>query len=591
MNDLQARLDYADAVAEWFLDMGEDQLARADWEGALRYTRIAAIVLARQNRTLSSARVEAILQRVAGHIAGADQPCPGSGKSGETCLHVLTEALPTGGLIAISRRWILNDRSSRRHSIVLLDQRTPVPEGLAQLARERGGDLYVADPDASLLSRAVWLRQLARKEASCVVLNVDVADVIWGAAFGSAGGPPVMLVNQNAHLYWTGGSLIDLLLNIRGSALEGVWASTFRAIPRYANVPIPLPETAAPGITAEMAQARRAEARRLLDLPSDAIILLTVGSWFKFLPLDHLDFVATCERLLGDVPQAIVLAVGFPGDERWRSASLRRGSRIRTLGRVSQAELATLRAASDIYLEGFPFGTTSSLLEASLDGLPVVLAPATCPPPYGTDGLALDDVLVRPATVDDYVNTVIRLARHPADRQREGTLVRQSVYEHHSGDGWRRHLEVALGMLPGEHAVRTPVAPVRTPVAIHEYWSRFVPQWSWGFEQTLEYAVQNAYASHLKPQLSPKMLDACRRAGSLRAGQTIPLPLLILLCNHLLAWFPARLSGRIFRLAAAGCGGSLRSRLFRRIGRWLRFVEEPREPYQEYRSGRSSYST
>ena len=582
MSDIQAKLDYADAVVEWLLDLSEGNLARADWEGALRYTYIAATVLSRQNRTLSSARIEANLQRVAEHLPGAEGIRSDS-KSKETCLHVLSEALPTGGLIAIATRWMLNDRSRRRHSVALLDQRTPIPEGLAQVVREKGGVVHTADPDASLLSRALWLRKLAREEASHIILHVDVSDVIWGAAFGCPGGPSVMLVNQNAHLFWTGGSVVDLVLNIRGSALEGDWVSTLRGIPRYANVPIPLPEPAAHEISVVASQERRSEARRLLDLPSDGIVLLTVGSWFKYLAVGSLDFVATCERILREVPQAVVLAVGFQGDERWKSASLRVGSRIRTLGRVSQAELATIRAASDIYLEGFPFGTTASLLESALRGMPVVLAPATCPPPYGTDGLAVDDVLVRPACVEDYVNTVIRLARNPADRQREGAAVRQSVYEHHTDDGWRGHLDAAFRALPAEHAVHPPVVPVRTPTTIHEYWARFVPQWSWGYEQTLEHAVHNAYSLHLKPQLSPKMLEACRQAKGIRAGRTVPLPLLVLLCNHLLARLPAPLDRQVFRLAASACRGSLLSRVFRRIARLLRLTEEPRRPYQEYR--------
>jgi glycosyltransferase involved in cell wall biosynthesis len=583
VSDLQSRLDYAEAVAEWVLDLSEEQFARADWEGALQYTRIAATILSRQNRTLSSARVEANLQRVAAHLARGDETRLGDVKPRETCLHVLTEALPTGGLIAISMRWMLNDRRGRRHSVALLDQRTPITEELAQLVQEKGGALHVADPNASLLSRARWLRTLACAEASHVVLNVDTADVIWGAAFGCPGGPPVMLVNQNAHLYWTGGSLIDLLLNIRGSALEGHWASVFRGISRYANVPIPLTEPSANGKPAAAAQ-RRAEARRLLGLTPEAVVLLTVGSWFKFLPLEDLDFVATCESILREVPQAVVLAVGFAGDERWNSASARVDSRIRTLGRVSQAELATLHAAADVYLEGFPFGTTTSLLEAALRGLPVVLAPATSPPPYGTDGLALDDLLVRPASASAYASTVIRLARSPADREREGEAVRNSVLGHHAGDGWRRHLEAALSALPAEHEVHLPTTPVRTPAAVHEYWSKFQMQWSSGFEHTLENALQHAYSLRLKPRLSSRMMEACRRAKALRSGQTIPLPLLGLLCNHILVRLPGGLNGRVFRLAAMACRGAPLTRVLRRLARLLRLTEAPRAPYQEYRS-------
>ena len=369
MDDLQARLDYADAVADWFLDLGEACIGRRDWEGALRCGYVAAMVLCRQSRTLSSPRLEAILQHVARDLPAAADIRPAK-PARETCLHVLTEAMSAGGLTAMATRWMLNDRSGRRQCVALLGPRLTVPESLAQAVQERGGRVFTADPDASFASRAVWLRRLAYQEATQVVLHVDVSDVISGAAFGVAGGPPVMLANHTAHTFWVGASTTDVVLNCRGSALEGVWATTYRGIARHATVPIPLLEPSA-GLSADgEAEERRSSARESLRLPPDALVLLTVGASFKYLPSDGLDFVATCERILGELPGAILLAAGFRGDERWKSASLRVGSRIRTLGRVSHTEMAALHAASDAYLEGFPFGTTTSLLESALCGLP-----------------------------------------------------------------------------------------------------------------------------------------------------------------------------------------------------------------------------
>ena len=195
-------------------------------------------------------------------------------------------------------------------------------------------------------------------------------------------------------------------MNCRGSELEVFWSATYRGVglSRCAIVPIPLidldPESLESG-EASKPELKR-QSRQTLGIAADAIVILTVGSSFKYLPIDGLDFLEIWEEILKAVPEAVVLAVGFDGDQRWKDASARVGNRIRTLGAMPHSQLLKVQDAADLYVEAFPFGTTTSLLEAGLKGIPVGLAPAQSPPPYGTDGIALDDILQRPATVAEY---------------------------------------------------------------------------------------------------------------------------------------------------------------------------------------------
>ena len=78
-----------------------------------------------------------------------------------------------------------------------------------------------------MLSRAQWLRRLALSTCDYVILHVDVADVIAPCAFGAAGGPPVILVNHTAHIFWTGTATSDVVANCRGSELEHRWTQSF----------------------------------------------------------------------------------------------------------------------------------------------------------------------------------------------------------------------------------------------------------------------------------------------------------------------------------------------------------------------------
>jgi hypothetical protein len=580
MSEIQAKLDYAEAIADWFLDLSEAHILRGELEEGLQCIHIAANILCRQNRLLSSARIESNLQSVAhslGENHGLRSAVQHKSEQTETCLHVITHALPLGGATAMATRWMGNDRSGGVHNVALLSQEVPVPDQLRQAARVTGGVIYTADPKESFLQRAVWLRNLANELASFVVLHIDVSDVIAGVAFGINGGPPVLLVNHAAHLFWTGASVTDLIVNCRGSALEAEWAETYRGTSRYATIPIPLPE---PSLSGSDKSLQKNEAKKKIGLPENSVVILTVGAAFKYLPANGLDFIEVCEHIIKELPEAHVLVVGLREDEHWQNASRRSGSRIRALGTLSQTQLATVQQATDIYIEGFPFGTTTSLLEAGLQGIPAILAPAECPPPYGTDGVAVDDVLERPASVAEYEEKVVLLGRSVADRERWGSKLRAAIIQHHTGSGWNQYLDSAIKKLPQQHLAYPPPTPVRTPTNVHEYWSSFLIKWSWAYEETLENAVMHAFSVGLRPRLTKRVNQACRDFRSIRSHCTVPLPLVALLCNF--SVLPAGWAGKPFWLCAFLFRRSLFSRVRKRFVRLFRKTHRPARAYQEY---------
>ncbi len=152
---------------------------------------------------------------------------------------------------------------------------------------------------------------------------------------------------------------------------------------------------------------------------------------------------------------------------------------------MSQSQLAGVYEAADIYVEGFPFGTTTALLEAGVKGIPVVLAPGQCPPPYASDGVALDGILERAQTLEEYKTSIIRLAKNTGERSLASTKIYKSVTKHHTGPGWNQYLVDAIAALPQEHRVYCSGLPIRTPPAVHEYWSRFVSKWNSPLDETL----------------------------------------------------------------------------------------------------------
>ncbi|CAM5798265.1 glycosyltransferase family 4 protein [Rhizobacter fulvus] len=561
---IDQELDFADAVADWFLDEADQNLANDAVESSLRNAHIAASVLTRQNRRLTCARLEHLLQRVADRPeleahCGDEKSTRQTGK--KVCLHVLEEALPAGGLTAMAVRWIENDSVERVHCVALVAQQSPLPQRVLDATQASGGEVWSLGENPSFVERAAWLRGLALHVADVVILHVGVSDTVFGAAFGRSGGPPVLLVNHAAHIFWVGSTIADVIVNCRGSDLETRWAHRHRGAPAT-TVPIPLPAMK-PALTADPDMFRSLKAG--LGVPESAKVLLTVGASFKYGQTERLDFLAAIKCVLERVADAHLVAVGVVGDVRWASASAGLGGRIHTLGLVDQTTLARLHAISDVYVEGFPFGTTTSLLEAGLRGVPVVLAPAESPPPYGSDGVALDAVLVRPPDMQAYRNAIVSLLESADERRRLGDELAASIRKHHTGSGWQAHLHEALQAAPQVHAVRPALDAEKTSADIYRHWAEFIDQTDSPYAESLEHAVVRAMLLGLRPTFTEKLAQQCRQASLFRGGRSIHAIVLEPLLNRLLPLLPVTLALPVFRLLAFLCRSRLTSRTLSKL--------------------------
>ena len=543
-----------DAVAEWFVELAELHLAKGDLESCLRSAHVAASVWVGQNRRLVVPRLEALIQQAARRLDDGTvdsmprMRLPASPRP--LCLHVMEEALPAGGLTSMATRWIRRD-TERKHAVALLAQHAPIPAALHDAARSSGGDVLQPPAGASFVERARWLRALCRNGPHIVVLHVGVSDVVFATALGVPGGPPVALVNHAAHAFWVGSTVVDLVLNCRGSELEARWTALHRGV-RGAAVPIPLDEPQAGAATAAAeATARRSQLREALGVPQDAPVMLTVGARYKFFATRSLDFVAALEGVLERVPNAIVLAAGVPADDdRWQAAGQRTQGRLRALGAMSHARIKELHAIADVYVDGFPIGTTTSLLEAGLCGIPAVLAPATAPPPYGTDGIALDAVLERPPTVAAQQTMLVRLLKDADLRQRVGDGLAASIREHHTGAGWLEHVRCAVKALPISHGIAAPVATESVSRTMHEFWADLVERSGSAHAEVFEHAYVRARLLGLRPRLGSAILRDLKVGAGTRRGRGIPGWALRVLINGLLPVLPHRGGTHAFRAVA-----------------------------------------
>jgi lipid A disaccharide synthetase len=179
-------------------------------------------------------------------------------------------------------------------------------------------------------------------------------------------------------------------------------------------------------------------ARKRIGIPEDQVVLATVGRAEKYLPYQGTSFVRTGLQILEDNPRAHLYIVGVsPAFAETRLGSPRH-DRLHFLGYVEDP--SAYQQAADVYLESFPFGSQTALLEAALAGVPSV---RSYDPPVQwltANDDAINSLMSVPATEDEYIAEASRLIRDAETRSIIGHQLRENMLAMHTGSGWVRQL-------------------------------------------------------------------------------------------------------------------------------------------------------
>jgi hypothetical protein len=367
--------------------------------------------------------VGADLSRFASGLQGLPFPIARQGERRRRILHVASQVAGVGGHTRMLHHWVRNDRTSR-HSLVVVHQTGEwIPRWLAESVRDSGSEPIIF-PAVSLIQKAWWLREIARRHADLVVLHHDSSDLVPLIAFAAPECPPVAVLNHADHQFWLGSSVADLVINLRTKGAEHTARRRFVAA--NAVLPIPLPEP-------EVRLSRR-DARDALGIAEDQIMLLSIGRSLKFQPCGTYDFVATANQLLNHRPNTHLYVVGQTAAGIAPSLRCAPHERLHFVGSLEDPSL--YRTAADIFLEPFPFGSQTALLEAALHGLAVIPAYGPLSPLLVANDDALEGVLENPCNEHEYLDRANVLITHQDQRTALGQVLRERLLIDHIGEGW-----------------------------------------------------------------------------------------------------------------------------------------------------------
>ena len=274
-------------------------------------------------------------------------------------LHIATQIFEVGGHTQLLFNWTRLDNKNKHH-IILTEQ------SLAHLPIEKTSkenyDLSLfsslEDQSNNILEKATLLRKYA-SQYDLVVLHIHPSDVIPSIAFSTEDLPPVLFLNHADHLYWTGASTIDVLLQIREFNIiedkkrRGILQEQF-------FLPIPIPDNES---NVDI-NKKRLYCREKLNIDKDKIVLLSTGTEYKFKPNKSHNLFEITIPILNENPNVILFIVGI--SEKSNLAQQYAHSQIRYVGELQISDLEAYEWASDIYLETMPFASFTAMLEVGL---------------------------------------------------------------------------------------------------------------------------------------------------------------------------------------------------------------------------------
>ena len=351
---------------------------------------------------------------------------------------MFTQAYLVGGHTRVVERWVETAPNDEKHSIVLLNQRNEAyPSKLEEITCLHKGNLYLYN-EIDLLSRAKKLRDIAASY-EYIILHIHMDDPTALVAFGTEEFTrPVILFNHADHSYWCGASIVDMLADLRVNN----FAQKYRGIN---NVhPIRIPFDANKSI--QDFSTSKEESRKILGIPLDKKIVLTVGGAHKFSPFAGCEFCELVSRTIKSMDNVVCYGVG-PTTEtgNWGTS----GDKFVAIGEINYSEeYFHYLNACDVYINSMPIGGGTAMLDAVQFHKPVVS--------YSLFDTKLGNILNGIETTQDlkvFDNTLKSILQSEETAKSLATRQYEGVLECHGIDNWRKNIEVMLSKTPKKHSV------------------------------------------------------------------------------------------------------------------------------------------
>ena len=278
----------------------------------------------------------------------------------KSVLPVFTECYPVGGHSRLAY-WTIKSLPEYRHYVVLINQRVDVPTWLKNILMDR---LIILNTQDNFFQKAKQLQQISLNK-ELIILYTHMNDPVPLLAYGT---PlftrPVLYYNHADHLFWLGVSISDCVLDLSMSGQELSKKSRGVTTSEICPVPIEVPEHRTP----------KEQAKLKLGIPLDKFIILSTGSAYKFNTAEYslIDFALEYYDI--DNFMFIFIGPSAASNTKWRDAEKISNGNVKAIGVVKNlSEFDLYLDAADLYINSYPIGSLTAILQAVMRGnLPVL---------------------------------------------------------------------------------------------------------------------------------------------------------------------------------------------------------------------------
>lgn len=398
-------------------------------------------------------------------------------------LTIMSSVHAVGGHSRIAWRWFQLDTRSQ-HTLVLTQQGAhDIPAQIQELQRQGQLDVVVlSEPDVS--ARVHALRRCIAS-ADHVVLLTHPHDILPCAALPGMRNPaPVIFMDHAAHAFWLGATVSCQVLSMSAILLE-----SRRGIPKahIGWAPLPMDFDRLDGPPA-------IDVRAMLDIPPEALLLLSCGSDYKYHPLEGVCLADLIQPVLERHPDMHLLVVGVKATPFWEALAQRCPGQVHLQDYLPEPDLVACYQTCDIYLDAVPFASPTAMFEAAACGKPIVrYAPAdwrACE--FTQDIETIPTSLYIWSQPKHYEKDIERLIDDPDFRQWRGQFGQRAVRLYHAEDTFVHAIEAAY-----ERSAGMPLITVQ-PDAV---------QWQYGrLDELLTGLTHNQFHQATPSSAMPRLL-------------------------------------------------------------------------------------
>lgn len=303
------------------------------------------------NGLLSDSRLETILNNIGGNIPSFPKK-RFIYRERLNILHIATTLLNVGGHTRVIRNWLEQDKINS-NILAVVNQEMELDFHLKK-DFESFCKIEKIDSKLNYLAKANELRCIVeRNDIDMIVLHIHPFDVISVVALSTLSMPPVIFYNHADHIFSLGVSVSDAFIDFREKGKE--FSLNNRGVSKSYVLPYPLGSL-------DLSISKKSARQKLL-LNDNDVVLVTMASSYKYKPVDNLNFFELYSEFLVKNPAIKFYAIGVAlNDYNEFTEGRLKPDNLFLLGNVVDPRLYL--AASDYFIEPFPFGTGLGLFDA-----------------------------------------------------------------------------------------------------------------------------------------------------------------------------------------------------------------------------------